>query len=153
MHREALLAKCHSKRTPSLSEDGSSSILSVLSNSRYEALVPGPTEGERERQLLRGTCLSATSRSLVTLQIYYLHGFGSLVSLGTEVGGCLAALREEAGEDGLDERAEDDLGTTVTRGLVLRLRDLGRCRECLPSLGESHPQNQAELEGVIERWF
>jgi hypothetical protein len=40
-------------------------------------------------------------------------GLASRVDLGTEVGGGGAGLGEVAGEDGLEERAEDDLGTTI----------------------------------------
>lgn len=36
------------------------------------------------------------------------------VDLGAEVGGSGATLREVAGENRLDERAEDQLGTTAT---------------------------------------
>jgi hypothetical protein len=36
------------------------------------------------------------------------------VDLSTKVGGSGATLREVAREDGLDERAEDQLGTTAT---------------------------------------
>lgn len=40
-------------------------------------------------------------------------GLASGVNLGTEVSGSRAAVGEVAGENGLDERAEDQLGTTV----------------------------------------
>lgn len=40
-------------------------------------------------------------------------GLASRINLGTEIGGSRSGLREVAGEDGLDEGAEDDLGTTV----------------------------------------
>ena len=40
-------------------------------------------------------------------------GLASRVDLGTEVGSGGAGLGEVAGEDGLEERAEDDLGATV----------------------------------------
>jgi len=57
-------------------------------------------------------------------------GLGCLVSRGAEVGGGRAALGEEAGENWLDEGAEDNLSTT------------GR--------GETHPENENEFEGVVE---
>jgi hypothetical protein len=41
-----------------------------------------------------------------------------------------ASLREEAGEDGLDEGSEQDLGAG--------------------SLGKSHPEDENEFEGVVE---
>lgn len=40
-------------------------------------------------------------------------GLASSVGLGAEVGSGGAGLREVAGEDWLDEGAEDDLGTTA----------------------------------------
>jgi len=57
-------------------------------------------------------------------------GLGRLVRLRTEVGGSGARLREEAGEDGLYEGAEDNLSTGC--------------------LGKSHPQYEDELEDVVE---
>lgn len=61
-----------------------------------------------------------------------LHGvrLGRLVSLRAKVGSGRTALGEEAGEDRLDEGTEDDLGTTGLR--------------------KSHPQDEDELEGVVE---
>ena len=41
-------------------------------------------------------------------------GLASGVDLGAEVGSGRAGLGEVAGEDGLDEGAEDDLGTTAS---------------------------------------
>ena len=41
--------------------------------------------------------------------------FGRLVSLGTEVGRSGTTLGEVAGEHWLDERPEDNLGTTLTQ--------------------------------------
>jgi len=52
-----------------------------------------------------------------------------LLGLGLEAGGGTLAL-EVAGEDGLEEGAEDNLGAA--------------------SLGESHPEDEDELEGVVE---
>jgi len=57
-------------------------------------------------------------------------GLASRVGLSAEVGSGGAALGEVAGEDGLEERSEDNLGTS--------------------SLGKSHPENQNKLEGVVE---
>lgn len=42
-------------------------------------------------------------------------GLASRVDLGAEVGGGGARLGEVAGEDWLNERAEDDLGATIRR--------------------------------------
>jgi len=52
------------------------------------------------------------------------------LGLGTEVGGGGAGLGEEAAKEWLDEGVEDDLGAT--------------------SLGKSHPEDEDELEGVVE---
>jgi hypothetical protein len=43
-----------------------------------------------------------------------LQGLASRVGFGAKVGRGGAALRKVAGEDGLKERSEDDLGTTAT---------------------------------------
>jgi len=56
--------------------------------------------------------------------------FACLIGLGSEVGGSRSTLGEEAGEHWLDQRTEDDLSTT--------------------SLGESHPEDKDELEGIVE---
>jgi len=57
-------------------------------------------------------------------------GLRSLVGLGAEVRGGRAGLGKITGEDGLEEGAEDDLGTT--------------------SLGKGHPEDEDKLEGVVE---
>lgn len=46
-------------------------------------------------------------------------GLASGISLSAKVGGGGARLGEVAGEDGLEERAEDNLGTTARRKLVV----------------------------------
>lgn len=57
-------------------------------------------------------------------------GLASGVDLGAEVGGSGARLGEVAGEDWLDEGAEDDLSAG--------------------GLGKRHPEDEDELEGVVE---
>jgi hypothetical protein len=49
---------------------------------------------------------------------------GDFVGLGLQVGAAGAAF-EEAGEDGLDEAAEDDLGASVVDALALPARVVG----------------------------
>lgn len=73
-------------------------------------------------------------------------GLASRVNLSAEVGSSGARLGEVAREDGLDEGAEDDLGTTVE----CQLRSEFSAMSVLRSLGKSHPQNEDELEGVVE---
>lgn len=73
-------------------------------------------------------------------------GLASRVNLGAEIGSSGPRLREVAGEDGLDERAEDDLGTTAScQHMHHSFGDV-----YLRGLGKSHPQNEDELEGVVE---
>lgn len=74
-------------------------------------------------------------------------GLASRVDLGAEVGGGGAGLGEVAGEDWLEKRAEDDLGAAVGcqyshGGQVGWLY--------VRSLGQGHPEDQNELEGVVE---
>lgn len=64
--------------------------------------------------------------------VFSLLAFRSRINLAAEVGGCRSGLREEAGEDWLDERAEDDLGTV--------------------GHWEGHPKDEDELEDVVECW-
>ena len=59
-----------------------------------------------------------------------LLAFPSGVGLGPEVGGSGTSRREEAREDRLDDRAEDDLGAVRHR--------------------QGHPQDKDELEGIVE---
>lgn len=59
-----------------------------------------------------------------------LLAFGSRIGLCAKVGSSRARLGEEAGEDWLDEGAEDDL-----------------CSSCR---GECHPEDQDKLEGIVE---
>ena len=58
-----------------------------------------------------GTCHERLSKASLGI----LHGvrLGRLVSLRAKVGSSRAALGEKAGEDRLDEGAEDDLGATI----------------------------------------
>jgi len=65
--------------------------------------------------------------SIATSPLLALH---SRVGLTTKVGGSRAGLGEEAGEDWLDEGAEDDLSST--------------------SHWEGHPEDEHELENVVE---
>jgi hypothetical protein len=74
-------------------------------------------------------------------------GLASGVDLGAEVGSGGARLREVAGEDGLEEGSEDNLGATIwcqsvpcKRGKLEYLRSLGKC----------HPEDQDKFEGVVE---
>lgn len=73
-------------------------------------------------------------------------GLAGRVDLGAEIGGGGAGFREVAGEDGLEERAEDDLGATVSCELRSCIEHFGGLR----SLGKSHPEDQDKLEGVVE---
>jgi hypothetical protein len=74
---------------------------------------------------------------------------GGSLGLGTEVGGG-SALAEEAADHRLEERVEDDLGTA---GLGQSFRSCsGVGNIILPGLGESHPEDQDELEDVVEGW-
>lgn len=61
-----------------------------------------------------------------------LLALASSVSLGSQVGRSSASRREKSGEDRLDEGAEDNLGAVGD--------------------GEGHPENEDELEGVVERY-
>ena len=74
-------------------------------------------------------------------------GLRRLVCLGTEVRGGRAGGLKIAGKDRLDQRSENDLSATVKMvsagGSEVR-------RSNVPSLGKSHPQNETELEGVVE---
>lgn len=54
----------------------------------------------------------AAVRGTITMAALRDMGLASRVGLRAKVGGSGARLREVAGEDWLDERAEDDLGTT-----------------------------------------
>ena len=59
-----------------------------------------------------------------------LLALGSLISLASEVSGSAASRAEKAREDWLDDRSEDDTGAVGDR--------------------ESHPEDEDELEGVVE---
>jgi hypothetical protein len=59
-----------------------------------------------------------------------LLAFRSLVNLASEVGSSATRLTEEAGEDWLEERSEDNLSAIGD--------------------GKGHPEDQHELEGVVE---
>jgi hypothetical protein len=74
-------------------------------------------------------------------------GLASRVDLRAEVGGSGAGLGEVAGEDGLKERAEDNLGATAK--MLERAYD-AKDQMNLRSLGESHPEDENKLEGVVE---
>lgn len=60
-----------------------------------------------------------------------LLAFQSGISLASNIGGGATSLAEEARKDRVDDGSEDDLGA------------IGR--------GEGHPQDQDELEDVVER--
>ena len=75
--------------------------------------------------------------------------FGRLVGLGTKIGRSRATLGEVAGEDWLYDGAEDDLRTTMKYreyGLIQIIRILRN----VPELRNGHPQNEDELECVVE---
>lgn len=78
-----------------------------------------------------------------------LRGLASGVGLSAEVGGSGASLGEVAREDGLEQRAEDHLGTTAACKLEFHVY----ARKNLRSLGESHPEDEDELEGVVEGYW
>ena len=78
-------------------------------------------------------------------------GLGGLVGLRTEVRGGGPGLGEEAREYRLDEGTEDDLSATVITAVSHVLRSLnGMMQRNIPSLGESHPQDEDKLEGVVK---
>ena len=58
-------------------------------------------------------CMFILSASDSLIDVLLLHLAGGLVRLGAEVRGGGAGVLEEAGEEGLDEGAEDDLGATA----------------------------------------
>lgn len=74
---------------------------------------------------------------------------GGSLGLGTEVGGG-TALAEEAADQRLEERVEDHLGTAVLGQSFAS--HFGIEGIFLPSLGKSHPEDQDELEDVVEGW-
>jgi hypothetical protein len=59
--------------------------------------------------------------------------FHSRIGLASEIGGGTFGAGEEAGEQWLEEGAEDDLGAV--------------------GHGEGHPEDQDEFEDVIEGWL
>jgi hypothetical protein len=73
-------------------------------------------------------------------------GLASRVNLRAEVGSSRARLGEVARENGLEEGAEDDLGTTIK----CQSKSESSGVSALRSLGERHPQNEDELKGVVE---
>jgi hypothetical protein len=77
-------------------------------------------------------------------------GLASRVGVSAEVSCGGAGLREVAAEDGLEERVEDDLSAAA--GFVSFFGNL-HCGVCgnIRGRGESHPKDQDELEGVVER--
>ena len=75
-------------------------------------------------------------------------GLASLVGLRTELRSGGAGVLEVAREDGLDEGAEDEL--RASGAWVSGCRGSGRENGNKPSLGKSHPENEDELEGVVE---
>lgn len=74
-------------------------------------------------------------------------GLSSRLRLGAEVRGGRAALGEVTGEDWLEEIAEDDLSATTT--LSVEAQDVKQVQD-LRSLGQGHPKDEDELEGVVE---
>lgn len=85
---------------------------------------------------------------------------GSLLSLGSQVGGGRGAL-EVAGEDRLDEGVEDNLSSAVHTMAVsyqiyihIYIKGVSLCNQSsrlgLPGLWECHPEDEEELEEVVE---
>lgn len=70
------------------------------------------------------------SPSFPSIQFASSQILGSGIGFGAEISRGGAGLREEAGKDGLDEGSEYDLGSI--------------------GLGEGHPQDEDEFEGVVE---
>lgn len=64
------------------------------------------------------------------VMVFRLLALGGRVDLGAEIGCGRASVGKEAGEDWVDEGAEDDLGTG--------------------GLGQGHPEDEDEFEGVVE---
>ena len=83
---------------------------------------------------MRGGCLQALA--------------GSFVGLGLETFGANVAF-EEAGEDGLDQGAEDDLSASVVGVSRCGVQNQGYVR-CLLGLWQSHVHDEDEFEGVVE---
>jgi len=79
---------------------------------------------------LIGLELAKASISARRFSSMSLLAFRSRVGLGSKVGSCSSRLGEEAGEDWLDDGAEDKLGTV--------------------GHWESHPEDEDELEDVVE---
>lgn len=74
-----------------------------------------------------------------------LSGLG----LSAEVGRG-SALAEEAANQRLEERVEDNLGTAGWGQPFASF--LGDSEGILPGLGQSHPEDQDKLEDVVEGW-
>lgn len=75
----------------------------------------------------------------------------SRVSLAPEFAAGGRTVAEEAREERLEEGAEDDLGAAVVKTCQYANVDGGYwVLRSLPSLGKSHPEDQDELEGVVE---
>ena len=79
-------------------------------------------------------------------------GLGSLICLGSKIGGGRPRLGEIAGEERLKERTEDDLSTAVTKSLAFII-PIEYCSADVPSLRKGHPQYKDEFECVIKGWI
>ena len=71
-----------------------------------------------------------------------------MVGLGAEISSGGAALREVAGEDWLNEGAEDDLSATAVLSEIVGVDVEPTCD--VPSLRECHPKDEHKFEGVVE---
>jgi hypothetical protein len=63
-------------------------------------------------------------------RVMRLLAFQSRIGFASQIGRSIASAAEKAGEDRLEEGSEDNLGAVGD--------------------GESHPQDQDELEGVVK---
>lgn len=63
----------------------------------------------------------------------------------------LASSREVSGENWCNEGAEDNLGTAVGKHQLYAKEEWLWVIKILPSDWECEPQNEKELEGVVER--
>lgn len=83
--------------------------------------------------------------------MHLLHLARSPVRLATQLLGGGARVLEEAGEQRLEEGAEDDLSTAAMALISTRCSGSAYLvGVSLPSLRKGHPDDEDELEGVVE---
>lgn len=96
-------------------------------------------------------CISAGSSSASPLG-HNLLALAERVGLGAEVSGGRSGLGEVTAEHGLEERSEDEVGAAIQcvrwikNSLVARAAGGGN----LPEHGQCEPQEEDELESVVE---